>query len=50
MTKESAKSRNSAMVKPSPAGVLGEMQVGLCRFSKIYVKYSKQKIIIIIFI
>ncbi|XP_060568728.1 exosome RNA helicase MTR4-like [Ruditapes philippinarum] len=27
MTKESAKSRNSAMVKPSPPGVLGEMQV-----------------------
>ncbi|XP_045157858.2 exosome RNA helicase MTR4-like [Mercenaria mercenaria] len=27
MTKESAKSRNSALVKPSPVGVLGEMQV-----------------------
>ena len=27
MTKESAKSRNTAVVKPSPTGILGEMQV-----------------------
>lgn len=27
LTKESAKSRNSAMIKPNPDGTLGEMQV-----------------------
>lgn len=29
LTKESAKSRNSAMIKPNPDGTLGEMQVRL---------------------